>query len=93
MSTPSLDWLSGKDRRRRAIVRPPAMVTALECAVPHWKPLLMYMHVVHAKLRVLSLSLEEDRSTFGVMARIWAKFQGITKGKWSRHQSLGFSNV
>ena len=41
-----------------------------------WRPFLMYMHVVRAELQVLSLSLsiEEDRSTFVVMARIWAKF-------------------
>ena len=30
--------------------------------------------VVHVELRVLSLSVEEGRSTFGVMAEIWAKF-------------------
>ena len=30
--------------------------------------------MVHAGLRVLSLSMEEDRSTFGAMARTWAKF-------------------
>ena len=40
---------------------------------------------------MLSLSMEEGSSTFGIMAGIWAKFQRITKGKWSRHQSLGFS--
>ena len=30
--------------------------------------------VVHMKLRVLSFSVEEGRSTFGFRARIWAKF-------------------
>ena len=30
--------------------------------------------VFHAELWVLSLSMEEGRSTFGVMAGIWAKF-------------------
>ena len=53
----------------------------------------MYMHVVCAEFQVLSLSMEEGSSTFGIMAGIWAKFQRITKGKWSRHQSLGFSKV
>ena len=41
----------------------------------------------------LSLSMEEGRGTFGVMARVKDKFKGVTKGKWSRHQSLGFSKV
>ena len=53
----------------------------------------MYMHVVCAEFQVLSLSMEEGSSTFGIMAGIWVKFQRITKGKWSRHQSLGFSKV
>ena len=29
----------------------------------------------------------------GCVTRIWADFKEITKGKWSRHQSLGFSKV
>ena len=42
----------------------------------------------------LSLSLSRGRqSTFGVMPGFWAKFKEITKGKWSHHQSLGFSKV
>ena len=47
----------------------------------------------HGASGALSLSIEEGRSTFGVMARVWAKFQVITKGEWSCHQSLGFSKV
>ena len=43
--------------------------------------------------QVLFLLVEEGSSTFGIMAGIWAKFYGITKGKWSCHQSLGFSKV
>ena len=42
---------------------------------------------------MLSLSVEEGRFTFDFRAGIWTKFQGITKGKWSRYQSLGFSKV
>ena len=30
--------------------------------------------VVRAELQVLSLLIKEGRSTFGIMARIWAKF-------------------
>ena len=41
----------------------------------------------------LSLPVEEGRSTFGVMVGTWAKLLVITKGEWSRHQSLGFSKV
>ena len=53
-----------------------------------------YMVVyVHVELWVLSLLVEEGRSTFGFRVGISAKFQGITKGKWSCHQSLGFSKV
>ena len=41
----------------------------------------------------LSLPVEEGRSTFGIMVGTWAKLLVITKGEWSRHQSLGFSKV
>ena len=62
---------------------------------PRWRALLdKYGGVcLRGALGALSLSVEEGRSTFGFRAGIWAKFQGITKGKWSRHQSLGFLKV
>ena len=37
----------------------------------------MYMRVVHVKLRVLSLSVEEGRSTFGVMVGIYADRKSV----------------
>ena len=37
--------------------------------------------VVHAEFQVLSLLVEEGRSTFGGVAKILAKFSMITKGK------------
>ena len=56
----------------RAFVRPPAVATTR--ARPHWRASLGINGVVRAEFRVLSLLVEEGRSTFGVMAGIWAKF-------------------
>ena len=57
------------------LVQPPAVATAPVHAGPRWRaPLDIYGVCVHAELRVLSLLVEEGRSTFGFMARIWAKF-------------------
>ena len=50
---------------------------------------VMVCGMVHMGLLVLSfslsLSVEEGRSTFAVVAGIWDKFYGITKGKWNHH--------
>ena len=42
---------------------------------PRWRaPLNDGVHVLCVEFWVLSLSVEEGKSTFGVMAGIWAKF-------------------
>ena len=56
----------------RPFVRPPTV--AIAHARPHWRAFLGIYGVVRAEFRVLSLLVEEGRSTFGVMAGIWAKF-------------------
>ena len=35
----------------------------------------------------------EDVLFLGCVTGIWVDFKEITKGKWSPHQSLGFSKV
>ena len=59
---------------RRAFIRPPTVATLLHMRGPLEAPLNSC--VVHAVLRVLSLSLKgkEGRSTFGGVAGILAKF-------------------
>ena len=83
----------------QALLRPPAMAIAPTRAEPRWRVSLSQYDGVRCVLRSkfwvlsLSLSMEESRSTFGVMVGIWAKFLEIAKGEWSHHQSLGFSKV
>ena len=73
LSTPSLDqdW---KNCYRCAFVQPPVMVIAPAHEGPRWRAPLNSGNVVRMELWVLSLSVEEGRSTFGVIAGIWAKF-------------------
>ena len=59
----------------RALVQQPAMATTPARTRPHWRALLDNMVCVFcAKLQVLSLPVDEGRSTFGFMAGNWAKF-------------------
>ena len=58
-----------------AFVWPPTVATTPVRMGPCWKaPLDVYVCVFHTEFQVLFLLVEEGRSTFGVMARIWAKF-------------------
>ena len=54
---------------------------------------VVHVRALHGVSGTLSLLVEEGRSTFDVMVGTWAKLLVITKGEWSRHQSLGFSKV
>ena len=54
---------------------------------------VVHVRASHEVSSALSLLVEEGRSTFGIMVGTWAKLLVITKGEWSRHQSLGFSKV
>ena len=78
MSTPGLNQLSGKNRRRHAFVQPPVMAIAPEHMGPHWRAPFEIWHgvcyVLRGMLQVFSLLVEEGRSTFGIMVGIWAKF-------------------
>ena len=74
MSMPDLDRLSGKDRRRHAFIRPPAVVTAPVHVGQLKAPLDVYVCSSRGASGAFSLLVEEGRSTFGVMAGIWAKF-------------------
>ena len=79
LSTLGLDWnrVTKLPPSSRAFVWPPIVGQLLHARVPIWGPLsIMMVWGLHMELRVLSLSLlvEEGRSTFGVVAGIWAKF-------------------
>ena len=82
---PGNEWL---ENHRQAFVQPPTVVMLL-----HAQGLLearlndfgMWFARSFGCSLSLSLSVEEGRSTFAVVAGIWAKFYGITKGKWNRH--------
>ena len=69
-----------KNRHRATVVVGPRsttlLATSLERAGPRWRALLDVCNGVGVpvELRVLSLSVEEGRSTFGVTARIWVEF-------------------
>ena len=59
----------------RAFVWPPTVATTLVRVGPCWRaPLDVYVCVFHTEFQVLFLLVKEGRSTFGVMAGIWAKF-------------------
>ena len=97
LSTPDLDQNRAEKPSPSSwtLIRPLAMATAPTSVGPYWRaPLEMCIYGVCVFVQSfecsLSFSMKEGRSTFGIIVGIWAKFQVITKGKWSRHQSLGF---
>ena len=76
---PGLDQ-EGKNRRRRAFVRPSAVATAPTRAGPRWRtPLNNRVRVSREVSSALSLLVEEGRSTFGVMAESRPNFKGLLK--------------
>ena len=78
---PGLDR-EGKNRRRRAFVRPSAVATAPTRTGPRWRtPLNDRVHVSCKVLSALSLSIsvEKGRSTFDVMAESGPNFKGLLK--------------
>ena len=71
--------LGAENCRRHAFIRPTAVATALAHTGPCWRAFLecMVLWVFTQSFGCslsLSLLVEEGRSTFGFMARIWAKF-------------------
>ena len=81
------------ENRRRAFIQPPTVVMFPHARGPLEAP-LDDCAVVYAKLQVLSFSMKECICLpLEVWQESWPNFKGITKGKWSHHQSLGFSNV
>ena len=44
---------------------------------------------VHEQYKLESLGVVEEGYTFGVWLERWVHLNWVTKGKWSRHQSLG----
>ena len=69
----AVDAQPRSENRRQAFIRPPIVATLSHTSGPLEAP-LDGCAVVHAELRVLSLSMEECRSTFGGVAGILAKF-------------------
>ena len=70
----------GKNRRRRAFIRPSAVATAPTHTGPRWRtPLNDHVRVSREVSSALSLSVEEGRSTFDVMAESGPNFKGLLK--------------
>ena len=83
LSTPGLDWNKAEKPppSSRALIQPPAVVQLLHARGPIRGPLTEYgvCCVLRAELRVLSLSGEEGRSTFGIMQESGPNFKGLPK--------------
>ena len=76
---PGLDR-EGKNRCRRAFIRPSAVATAPTRAGPRWRtPLNDHVRVLREVSSALSLSVEEGRSTFGIMVESVPNFKGLRK--------------
>ena len=75
--TPSLDW-NGSEKIATVVMGPRSTTHCSDSSRVHEASLegsFRYIWCcVFTELRVLSLSVEEGRSTFGFMAGIWAKF-------------------
>ena len=89
---PGNEWL---ENHRQAFVQPPTVVMLLRTQGLLEAPLNDF-GMWFARSFGCSLFLSRWRKVglpLEVWQKSWPNFKGITKGKWSRHQSLGFSKV